>query len=990
MPDNAVPTDASLVGRAVERRAIDSLLDEIRQGRGAVRVLRGEPGIGKTALVEYACRAADGLRVLSFSASPSESDLPFAGLHALLRPLLRGLGALPGGQADVLRAALALAPGEAADRFATYAATLNLLAASAAEQPLLICVDDAQWLDLPTGEALAFTARRLEVDPVGMLIAERPGHRPIVDERVFPVLELTGLGDEDAAELLTAAGAPAAPQVIAKLTRETAGNPLALCEVAARLTAGQRGGAEAIPEPLPAGAAAEALFADRINALDPAARTALLVAAAEPTASLDTIRRAVAALGYPTGPGTWRAGGRGRHTAGTADPAGQRAGSERPGGAAEAGGADAWALAEPGDCGVEVWEAAERAGLVRCADDRLRFRHPLIRSAIFGLAGEAERRAAHRAIAAALPAPADADRRAWHLAYAAAGRDEGAARALEEAAGNARRRTGYAAAGVALARAAALSRDPALRARRLRAAADDARMAGQTETAVCHLRVALDLSDDPELSAELLHTLGRVHLFDGRVREAAALLARGADLLTGEAQRTGDADLGLAATSLYAESAFAALVAGRVEASYETAHRAHDRKPEPGSPAEMITQLVLGTALFHLSPAAESFRMFMTAAEIAESGTAGLDPEYVVFAAVALLWAGQADRALALLRRVEEEARRSVALGVLPCVLYGISYVYSRTGRFVAAAASAAEAIQVADETGEHLWSYFNGGCLAYAAAVRGREEECLARVAYVEEVARRLDIEYPATTADSLGMLALGLGRYDEAIAHLEPVNRAGIRETGEIMLGRPTALDLVEAYIRAGRELHPAVAAQLTALSEQDGLPAAAALAYRCRGLVAPDDEVDSLFRTAYLLHDRAPNPLARARTALCYGERLRRAGRRGDARAQLRAAFAAFSRMDAGVWAARAREELRATGERLEPAGSEGIAAQLTPQELQIALAVATGISNREVALKQFLSEKTVEFHLSKIYRKAGVRSRTELTRRLMAGGELPPAR
>jgi DNA-binding CsgD family transcriptional regulator/tetratricopeptide (TPR) repeat protein len=966
MPDETDESAAGLVGRQAERAELDRLLGEIRQGRGAVRVLRGEPGIGKTALVEYACRAAQGLRVLCFSASPSESDLPFAGLHALLRPLLRGLGALPSGQADVLRVALALAPGEPADRFATYAATLNLLAASAAEQPLLICVDDAQWLDLPTGEALAFTARRLEVDPVGMLIAERPGHRPVVDERVFPVIELTGLGDEDAAELLRAAGAPAAPPVIAKLARETAGNPLALCEVAARLTAAQRGGAEAIPEPLPAGAAAEALFADRINALDPAARTALLVAAAEPTAGLDALRRAVAALGHPAG----------------GDSPGP--GVREPAGPVHDGTA--------GAAGPDLWEPAERAGLVWCADDRLRFRHPLVRSAIFALVTDAERRAAHRAIAGALTAPADADRRAWHLAYAAAGRDEQAARALEEAAGNARRRTGYAAASVALARAAALSREPGLQARRLRAAADDARMAGQAQTAVGHLRVALDLSDDPRLSAELLHTLGRVHLFDGRVREAATLLARGAELLTGEAGRIGppgDAALGLAATSLYAESAFAALVAGRVEASYEAASLAHGRKPEPGSPAEMITQLVLGTALFHLSPAAESFRMFMTAAGIAESGIAGLDPEYVVFAAVALLWAGQADRALALLRRVEEEARRSVALGVLPCVLYGISYVYSRTGRFVAAAASAAEAIQVADETGERLWSYFNGGCLAYAAAVRGQEQDCLARIADVEEVARLLDIEYPATTADSLGMLALGLGRYEEAIAHLEPVNRAGIRETGEIMLGRPTALDLVEAYIRAGRELRPAVAAQLTVLSEQADLPAQAALAYRCRGLAAPDDEVDALFRTAYLLHDRAPNPLARARTALCYGERLRRGGRRGDARVQLRAAFAAFSRMDAGVWAARAREELRATGERLEPAGGEGIVARLTPQELQIAIAVANGMSNREVALKRFLSEKTVEFHLSKIYRKAGVRSRTELTRLLMAGGELPPA-
>jgi DNA-binding NarL/FixJ family response regulator len=204
--------------------------------------------------------------------------------------------------------------------------------------------------------------------------------------------------------------------------------------------------------------------------------------------------------------------------------------------------------------------------------------------------------------------------------------------------------------------------------------------------------------------------------------------------------------------------------------------------------------------------------------------------------------------------------------------------------------------------------------------------------------------------------------------------------------MLGRPTALDLVEAYIRAGRPVEPEVYEQLLMLGSQTDFPAVAALAFRCRGLMAGDHDFDALFRTAYVLHDRVPNPLARARTALCYGERLRRAGRRTDARRQLRAAFDAFTRMDAGVWISRTQEELRAAGERVM-ASPEGLAGLLTPQELQIALAVATGASNREVAVKLFLSEKTVEFHLSRIYRKAGVRSRTELTRRLLVSGEAP---
>ena len=923
-----------LVGRVAEREAILRLLDDVRGGRGRVHVLRGEPGIGKSALLDFATREATGLRVLSLSATPSESDLPFAGLHALLRPLLPFLDSLPEGQAAALRAALALAPGTPTDRFATYAATLSLVVAAAAEQPLLILADDVHWLDVPSGEALSFTARRLAADPVGILITERPGSRSVIDSRIFPVLDLGGLSTGEAEELLREADTAAAPHVITKLNQETAGNPLALYEVAAQLTAGQRGGAETIPEPLPAGAVAEALFAERITALDPAARAVVLLAAAEPAAGLDVLRQAAAAQGHP---------------------------------------------------GESGWDCAEAAGLVRYADDRTLFHHPLVRSAAFGLASEAERRAAHRAIAGALVAPADADRRAWHLAHAATGRDEVAARALEAAAHNARRRGGYAAAGAALARAAALSEDVEGQARRLLAAADNARMAGQLPIAAGYLEVALGIICDPKLSAEMFHTLGRLHLFDGRVREASVLLARSAVLLTEHAARIGGPDAAaveLAATSLYAESAFAALVAGRVQESFEAASQAFARTPAPGSTAEMITNLVLGTTRFHFSPAADSQLMMLKAAEIAEANVRVIDPEYAVFAALALVWAGRTDRADALLRQVEDEARRSVALGVLPCVLYGSSYAHSRTGRLAAAEASAAEAIRVADETGEHLWRYFNGGCLAYVAAVRGNEPECLAHVAYVNDVARQLDIEYPATTADSLGLLALGLGRYEEAIAHLEPVNRAGIRESGQIMLGRPTALDLVEAYLRAGQVLRPEVAEQLLMLGAQADLPAVAALAYRCRGLLAADDDIDEVFGAAYALHDQAPNPLARARTALCYGERLRRAGRRIDARQQLHAAFSAFTRMDAGVWAGRAREELRATGERVAPSPA-GVTARLTPQELQIALAVATGASNREVAAKLFLSEKTVEFHLSRTYRKAGVRSRTELTRHMMAG-------
>ncbi|MCU7725956.1 AAA family ATPase [Actinoplanes sp. KI2] len=918
-------TTAGLVGRAIECRAVLHLLEKVRQERHSqVLVIRGEPGIGKTSLTQFACREATGMLILSVTGTPTETDLPFAGLHALLQPLLEFLPGMPEGQRAALEAALALAPGAPENRFATYAATFSLITTASARQPMLICVDDLHWLDVPTVEALSFTARRLQADPVGLIMAERSAARSSLDVRPFQVINLGGLIVGDAVRLLDEAGTPAIAPVVEQLARQTGGNPLALREVAAQLSAAQRSGTVPVPEPLPAGLAAEELFAERIRGLGDAARIGLLVAAAEPAAELRILLRAAAELG------------------------------ERD----------------------DLFDQAEKAGLIRVDGVRVQFRHPLIPSTVFALTTDAERRAAHRAVAGALDGPEDADRRAWHLAHAATGRDEQAAHALETAAANARRRGGYAAAAAALARAAALTEGAEPRAARLRGAAENARVAGQVEAAMQYLEVALDLATETRLRAELIHTLGRIHLFHGRVRQAVTMLAQGSELLDQHAQQAADA---IEATSLLAESAFAALLAGRVVESLDMARRACDRVPEPGSSADLISQLILGTALFHLTPTSESRRVLVNAAAIAETNIATVDPEYAVFAALALLWTGQVERAEALLRHVEEYARRSVALGLLPCVLYGWSYVRARTGRFSVASAQAAEAVAIADETGEHLWRYFNGGCLAYIAAMRGREEECLAHLATVTETARRLEIEYPATIQDSLGLLALSLGRYQEAIDQLEPVNRAGLRETGQIMLGRPTAFDLVEAYLRAGRPLEPDLAEQVDTLSRQDEFPAVAALAMRCRGLDAAED-YDELFAAAYRMHDAAPNALARARTALCHGERLRRSGRRIEARRHLRAAFDAFTRMDAGVWISRAKQELRAAGERVVPA-AEGLVAQLTPQELQIAMSVAGGLSNRETARKLFLSEKTVEFHLSRIYRKIGVRSRTELARQIL---------
>lgn len=901
------------VGRTAECDRIELLLDAARHGRSGAVILRGEAGIGKSVLLRYAADRAADMKVLEARGVESESELPFAGLSELLRPALDDLDALSEAQSAALRGALALGPSEASDRFAVYTAVVSLLAAAAEPAALLCLIDDAQWLDSASAEALLFAARRLEAEGVALLVAAREEEEAGFEARGLEHLHLRGLDPEAAAALIAVhAPEPPVPEVAERLVCETAGNPLALAELSRLLSDGQLAGREPIGEPLPAGASAERSFRRRLGGLSERARKALLLAAAEAGGDLGPILAAARALGVET----------------------------------------------------SAFEEAEAAGLVAVAEVRLSFSHPLVRSAAYSCASPAERRDAHRALSETF----SDERRAWHLAAAAFGPDEEVARALEQAADSSRERRGYAAAAAALERAARLSPDEIPRAKRLFGAADAARHGGRTQQALRLLARALEGASEPQLRAAIKHARGRIELFHGRAQAAHGLLvaaAAGVERL--------DSEL---AASMLADAALASLLAGDAAGAVETGRRARRMSQLEGGVAELITKLILGTALYRVGQVGEALQLVQSAATMAESDR--LEPEYRVHAAHVLTWAGDYARARALLRTVIDEIRTTGALGVLPFALYASSGLDSRTGRWISAYADASEAVRIATDTDNPFWRCHALGCLALVEAGQGRDEQCRAHAFEALALARSLDIEYPREIGDALGLLELGLGRPDEAIGHLEPVTRIAVEEAGgQPVLARASLPDLVEAYVRSGRPPPKELVDGLAGPAEAAESPSFCALAERCRGLLAADEEFDARFTEALRLHELAGMPFATARSALSYGERLRRSGRRVESRAQLRAALEIFLRLGAQPWAERAERELEATGESVRRRDAS-VAEELTPQELQIALVVARGATNREAGAALFISPKTVEYHLGRVYRKLGVRSRTELAR------------
>lgn len=870
-----------LIGRESECARIDRMLEVAQGGRSGALVIRGDAGIGKSTLLEYAVAQAGAARVVRALGVETESEFAYSGLHELVRPLLDRLPELPPVQADALRGALALAEAQGAGRLYIGAATLSLLAAARDDGPLLCVIDDAHWLDEASAGALAFAARRLEAEGVVMLFAARgQGFRATG----IPELELGGLDAEAAVVLLDQdANVRVSPGVAEELVAATGGNPLALLDLPRRLTGEQLQGAEPLPHPVPVGEGLEAVFAAQARSLSEGARRALVLAATADTRAMRVISRT-----------------------GGANPA--------------------------------AFEECEDAGLLAIADGQVTFSHPLVRSAVYQQATAAERRAAHRALADGFADDGKyAERRAWHSAAASVEPDEEVAAQLEGAANTASNRRGHVAAAAMFERAARLTPENEPRAQRLYLAAHSAWLAGQGERALGLLDDAASAGTDDVLRADVAHLQSRIEL--RRNTDAAVI-----DRLVAAADKIAPLDASRAGAMLAT-----AAEAAPPESRLDLARRAASLTAGRDDAAGLLASLVLARALLEAGDATEAHeRLAQARAALGANRELRHDPELILAAVETLASVGPAEDAL--FRELLDDvtaAARAHAVVALPRALLQAAWLDFEAGRWTDASLTFFEAARLADEIGQGRERNAAIAGTGLIDALRGRPAEL-----------RDAD----GAAARILGLAALGSGDNDAAITQLE----AAVADPAPSILrrGLPSPqLDLTEAYLRAGRQEEAKAAA--AALSGGDAAWARALL------------EGGAAFAEAR--EHVAERPFLLARVRLNLGEHLRREGSRREAREELRAALAVFEQLDAEPWSERARRELRASGETARRRVVSTVD-ELTPQELQIARMVAAGASQKEVAATLYLSPKTIEYHLGKVYRKLGITSGRQLQHRL----------
>lgn len=899
-----------LVGRRVEQAVIDALLDEARAGVSGALILRGEPGIGKTALLDHAATRAGGMRVLRGAGIESESELPFAGLHLLLRSAIDRLDALPGPQQRALAGAFGLGTGSG-DRFMIGAGVLSLLADVAEDAPLLCLVDDAHWLDRESAEALLFAARRLEREGVVILFAARD-YAGIFDTTDIPDLRLIGLDDESAAALLDDGGVDLRPAARTRLLAETLGNPLALRELAALATSPGFG-----QGPLPLTRTVQDAFHHQVDSLPAPSRTLLLLAATDDTGELPILLRAAGELGL-------------------------RAADLQP---------------------------AEAGGLVSLVSGGLVFRHPLIRAAVYHGATLSERIAAHGALAAACWGDQYSDRRAWHLAAAAAGPDDGVADALERAADRAVARTGLSAAAAAYERAAQLSSDPAAAMRRLVLACEAAADGGQLNWAQARAERGLRDVAEPMLRARLIDVAARADYVNGALSYAHHRLTTGAELVSGADPERAFWMLVNALHAAWAAPTDQQLIAAPVDQLDALGLR-------PGQPLTAVAWLARWATAAALARDTGRFPpldevLIEARLASARAGLRGM-AELASFAFIAARDEASAEAAAALVA----DARASGAIVALPLALGQLALTKTLLGRHREALINGAEAIGIAHDTGQPLWARYASGALAYLAAIEGDEQRCRSHAENTE-----VEAGAPAGTSSgtawahtALALLDLGLGKVQDAFDRLEAVQRGPTRHHSAVVRSIP---DLVEAAVRLGRAGDIAdVIDRYARWADSMGCPWVDAMLARCRAVTAPDTEVEQHYRHALAAHEPRSRPFERARTALLYGEWLRRSRRRAEARVHLTMALQTFDELGSSPWAARARAELGASGVAVPRAAAPDAFAALTPQELQITQLAAQGMSNRDIAAQMYLSPRTVAYHLYKAYPKLGISSRGDL--------------
>ena len=903
-----------LLGRERERAALDRLVEAARDGYGGALVVHGEPGVGKTALLDDAVEKAKSLRIVRSAGVEGEMELPFAAVQQLCAPILALGDRLPRPQRDALDVAFGLSPGPAPNPFLVALAVLGLLSEAAREHGLLCVIDDAHWLDRASAQALGFAARRLAVERIAIVFAAREMGQAL---QGLPEVDVEPLGYRDARALLESVlPSPLDDQVLERLIVETRGNPLALVELPRDLTPSQLAGGFGVAAAAPLHAGIEESFQRRVAALPRDARLLVLIAASEPTGDATLVWRAAEVLGIPE----------------------------------------------------SAAFAAESSGLIAFRP-RVAFRHPLVRSVVYQAAGAVERTEVHKALAEATDPDTDPDRRAWHRAQAAVMPDEDVAAELERSAARAQARGGFAAAAAFLERSATLSVEPARRAGRALAAAQAKHQAGAVHEAVALLEQA---------EVGPLDDVQRAQLEVHRARIAFAT-NRGSDappLLLAAARRLEALDVPLARET-YLDALTAALFTGRLAGAGDTGQVARAALAAPPSSAPRPVDLLLDglATLIAYGPTAGTPPLRQAMAAFARRD---LEP------AEALRWRWLAGRAAGFILEFEgwdkltahhiRAAREAGLLAELPLALTTRVGVHLLAGETKAAAGLVEEADVLARATGDGIAPRY--GALALAAH-RGREEEVtrLVRTATDDFLARGEGLGIAATNW-AIAVLNNGLGRYDDAFAAAAEATRI----YGEIWFSTFASVELIEAACRSGRPERGAEALEsLSASTSASGTPWALGVEARSRALLAQDNAAEPLYREAIERLQPTRLRLDLARGHLVYGEWLRRAARRIDARNQLRTAYELFMDFGMDAFAERSRIELEATGEHARK-GTADTLDQLTAQEAQISRLAADGNTNREIAAQLFISPSTVEYHLRKAFRKLDVTSRTQLAKKL----------
>jgi DNA-binding CsgD family transcriptional regulator len=911
-----------LLGRRSESAALDELIASVRAGPSRPLVLRGEAGVGKSALLDYLARTASGCTVARALGVESEVELAFGGLHQLCAPFADRLEDLPEPQRDALATVFGRRGGAAPDRFLVGLSVLSLLSDVAEDRPLMCIVDDAQWLDVASAQALSFVARRLGVESVGLVFGVR---EPAAERHLegLPKLVVEGLEDHDARELLESViTGPLDARVRDRIVAETRGNPLALLELPRGRTPAELAGGFGLADGPALRGRIEESFRERLAPLPPATRLLLLIAAAEPVGDPLPVWTAAAALGLD---------------AGAAAP-------------------------------------AKETGLVELGA-RVRFGHPLVRSAVYRAAALEQRQRVHRALAEATDPDVDPDRRAWHRAQATDGLDEDVAAELERSAGRARARGGLAAGAAFHERAAELTPDPGRRAQRALAAAQSKHQAGASDEALRLLAMAEGGPLDELARA-------RAQLLRAQIAFAATRGRDAPPLLLDAAKRLEPLDATLARET-YLDAFAAALSADRLVRGGDAREVAAAVLAADWEPSTRPCDLLLdGLALRYTEGCAAAAHALKRALTTFRDEPLSEDEElrWLWLACHIAREVGDDEAWDALTARQLELARRAGAFSLLPIALDNRFSVELLSGRIAVATSLAAEADAVVEATGSHLvrrtsiaLASWHGHDAEAHALTRDRRKDVLRRG------------EGLWLTANDWGTAVLynGLGRYDDALAVIE---RAAENLDGTA-LSIWVASEFIEATVRSGRpERAVGPLARLSEIAEANGTDWSLGLRASRAAMLSEGEDAERLYREAIERLSRTRIRIGVARAQLLYGEWLRREGRRVDAREHLRVATEMFGEMGNEPYAERARRELLATGETVRKRSVETLD-ELTPQEIQIGRMAAQGFTNPEIGAQLFLSPRTVEWHLRKVFGKLGITSRRQLRSAMPEAREAP---